>query len=323
MTDQFLLSIVIPHHNTPDLLEKLLSTIPNEKEIQTIIIDDHSDQEAKRKLLILQSFYVDRNFLFLDNNSDEHNPGVTRNIGLNYIKGKWLLFADADDYFLEDFYEIIKKYFDSDYDIVFFTPISQQLDTGKTDTRHVTISKYINDYIQKHRVGAEANLRYFWPFVWSKLIRSEIVLKNKITFESIRLNEDDLFSVRTSFYAKKICASFEKIYCVTRSSGSITTKRDKETFDIGIQEQVRKFNFLKEHLSKKEFRASDAYKMAVQQLLLILQRGYGWHFFIKYFKIFRQNKMMIFNIRIFSPINFVRWIRRSSTERRIKIRYER
>jgi glycosyltransferase involved in cell wall biosynthesis len=38
------LSIVIPHFNKPDLLEKLLASIPQDKkDIQTIVVDDKSD----------------------------------------------------------------------------------------------------------------------------------------------------------------------------------------------------------------------------------------------------------------------------------------
>ena len=38
------LSIVIPHFNKPDLLEKLLASIPQDKnDIQTIVVDDQSE----------------------------------------------------------------------------------------------------------------------------------------------------------------------------------------------------------------------------------------------------------------------------------------
>ena len=37
------LSIIIPHYNGSDLLEKLLSSIPQKREIQIIVIDDKSE----------------------------------------------------------------------------------------------------------------------------------------------------------------------------------------------------------------------------------------------------------------------------------------
>lgn len=39
------LSIVIPHYNTPDLLQKLLDSIPVDEGIQVIVVDDKSDRD--------------------------------------------------------------------------------------------------------------------------------------------------------------------------------------------------------------------------------------------------------------------------------------
>lgn len=36
------LSIIIPHYNTPDLLEKLIRSIPVDKDIQIVVVDDNS-----------------------------------------------------------------------------------------------------------------------------------------------------------------------------------------------------------------------------------------------------------------------------------------
>ncbi len=321
MEDRYNLSIIIPHYNSPDLLAKLLSTIPEKKDIQTIIIDDHSDENVKVKIHKLQLLYKDRDFLFLENNTEEHNAGATRNIGLKYAKGKWLLFADADDFFLEGFYDVIKDYFDTDYDIVFFPPTSMELDTGEIGTRYLTYANYVGDYLQKPCLESEIHLRYLWPGPWCKLIRNSMVQNSKITFESIQCCNDDMFSVQNGFFADKIAVSDNTIYCITRSAGSITTKLDIDAFDTRVQERIRRFHFLKEHLTKEEFRDAEAYKIAVTYLLLILRRRYGMHIFFRYFKIFRQNHMFIFDIRVVSPKNIMSWVRGHSAERAIKKRY--
>ena len=36
-------SIVIPHYNIPDLLERALNSIPQREDIEIIVVDDNSD----------------------------------------------------------------------------------------------------------------------------------------------------------------------------------------------------------------------------------------------------------------------------------------
>ena len=44
MENEYQLTIIIPHHNIPDLLRKLLASIPKRNSIQIIVVDDHSTE---------------------------------------------------------------------------------------------------------------------------------------------------------------------------------------------------------------------------------------------------------------------------------------
>ena len=39
---------------------------------------------------------------------------------MDHAKGKWLLFADADDFFVDDMYDIITTHAESDADVIYF-----------------------------------------------------------------------------------------------------------------------------------------------------------------------------------------------------------
>ena len=41
------LSIIVPHFNNADLLEKLLGTIPNDPQIEVIVVDEHSTDKLE------------------------------------------------------------------------------------------------------------------------------------------------------------------------------------------------------------------------------------------------------------------------------------
>lgn len=111
------LTIIIPHYNVPDLLEKLIKSIPDSREIQVIVVDDNSDKQ-KEKLVRVEALYKERVEFYI-NSTGIKSAGSCRNIGLEHAKGKWILFADADDYFLPNMYDVVKSYFETNYDIIF------------------------------------------------------------------------------------------------------------------------------------------------------------------------------------------------------------
>ena len=47
MKNSILYSFVIPHHNTPDLLQRLIDSIPQREDIEIIVVDDNSDEGKK------------------------------------------------------------------------------------------------------------------------------------------------------------------------------------------------------------------------------------------------------------------------------------
>ena len=106
-------SIIIPHKNNPILLSRCLDTIPVRNDVQIIVVDDNSDRK-----LINPDNYPGKNrndveVVFLDSTQSKF-AGRARNIGLGKVKGKWIIFADADDYFTDNLSILLDKYKDND-----------------------------------------------------------------------------------------------------------------------------------------------------------------------------------------------------------------
>lgn len=103
-----LLSIIIPHYNSPKLLRRLLNSIPMLDCLECIVIDDHSSKELN-ELRECQKEFEKKGIIFLKNESNVRSAGAARNIGLDYAKGKWLAFMDADDYIIGDFERVLES----------------------------------------------------------------------------------------------------------------------------------------------------------------------------------------------------------------------
>lgn len=193
------LSIVIPHYNGSYLLGKLLSTIPKKIDIQIIVVDDKSEVSHLKVIDELNKIY---NFEFYKNNRTK-GAGTCRNIGLEKAKGKWILFADSDDFFINKFYQKVSMYFNSKSDVIFFSPTSQYIETGKIANRHLSFKKKINAYMKNDDKKNEFFLRYAYVVPWSRMIKKELINNHKINFDEVRISEDIMFATKVGHFMKK------------------------------------------------------------------------------------------------------------------------
>lgn len=245
------LSIIIPHFNSPDLLSILLDSIPTFEEIEILVVDDRSDKE-KDKFETIKNSPKYNHVIFLENSRENKGAGTCRNIGLDNATGEWVLFADADDFFLEGFFEIVQEYFDSDYEVVFFTPTSKYLDTGGISERHIYYEKLILEYLTISEPVKELKLRYEYVVPWSRLINRNFIEKYNIRFDEVIVSNDVMFSVKVGYYMYIFAATTKCIYCVTRSKGTLTVNISGENYDTRIDVFVSYYVFLKNYLSKQE-----------------------------------------------------------------------
>lgn len=249
------LSIIIPHYESVSSLKTLLESIPDKVEIEVIVVDDHS---VKQKSILedLKKEFGRPNFTFTKNINDK-GAGGCRNTGLSIAKGSWILFADADDFFKDNFYHIISKYFSTDNDIVFFTPTSQDTVTGVLTERHEEYEKLVLQYLKKPTAEHEVDLRYKYLVPWSKLYKRTFILAHNIQFDEVITSNDVMFSTLAGYWMKSFDVSEETIYCVTKSAGSLITKVSTHSYFSRLHVFIRYYKFLKEHLSKEEFNHLD------------------------------------------------------------------
>ena len=308
--NMYLLSIIIPHYNSPITLETLLSSIDINDDIQTIVIDDHSDKYLE-EYQELKSKYPD--VLFLENEVGKKGAGNCRNIGLSNASGEWVLFADADDYFLPDWYAVVKSQMGV-ADIVFFPPVSAMLDTAMSGKRHLTYVKLINDFLCSKK-NSEFMIRYGFLPPWSKLINKSIIEANDICFQDAPVSNDVMFSVAIGYYAKTVSAYNYPIYCVTESNSSLTKKISEPSHRIRCIIDCDRYIFCKTHISSDQFEAlDDLYAWdAVKRLKYTITRGYGIGCFFSYLRMFKQAGV---------PFVRARWVK-SYLYRHIRSNYRR
>jgi len=243
------LSIIIPHYNSPDRLRLLLETIPDNENIETIVIDDNSTSEMEKYNDLVDTY---RDVLFLKTPKTKKGAGASRNIGLERAQGKWILFADSDDLFAENMYSKINSYFKSESDVIFFKPTSLDIKTSEKSDRHKEYEELIVNYQNNKNLQNETKLRYEFWVPWSKMISRDLIIDNDISFDEILASNDVMFSTNVGYYMETFEVSEEVIYCVTEDSGSLTKRQDNDIFLARFNAYLDYCVFIKDRLPKEQ-----------------------------------------------------------------------
>lgn len=220
-------SIIIPHKNIPDLLKRCLDSIPRRNDVQIIVVDDNSDPE---KVDFSNFPGVGEKCVEVYFTKEGKGAGFARNVGLKYAIGKWVLFADADDFFSGYVLEKLDKNVSKGDDIIFYDAVSvDSITKGQINFMYYGVE--LHNYIQaseKNLRKAELNLRYNFGPPWCKMIKRDIIERYNIRFEEVPKHNDTLFSLYIGYYAASVYIDKQILYFNTYRNGSISNS--VETF---------------------------------------------------------------------------------------------
>lgn len=296
------LSIIIPHYNAVNTLKKLFDSIPAESEIEIIVVDDRSTKYLESLNTLKQNYGDNPRILFLKNNKERKGAGTCRNIGIEHAQGKWLLFADADDFFVNNFYATVSEYFNTANDVIFFPPTSIETDTGNKADRHLKYSHLVDEYKNKRDARSELKLRYEFSSPCSKIIRRSFINKNNIRFDEVIASNDVMFSIKVGHLMKKFDVSKEVIYCITRSRGSLTVNLSEDVFDARLRVHINRLNFLKSKLKKSEMEVLQ-FKKPSFFITKAFKSKLGFRKMIHTFILFKKNNIKVFQLKHFKYLN--------------------
>jgi glycosyltransferase involved in cell wall biosynthesis len=211
-------SVIIPHKNIPHLLERCLASIPQRDDIQVIVVDDASDPTIVDFARFPGLKRPNTEVIFHKAPMGQGGAGVARNVGMAEATGRWLVFADADDFFHPALAAMMDKYVDSVADIVFFRHDSVDSDTLEP----VEINTRRNRMLEEFDYTREEDpLRYMIWVAWGKFIRRSLVVDRGIKFDEVRFSNNLMFSIKTGYAVSKIISDRTVLYCNTRRAGSL------------------------------------------------------------------------------------------------------
>lgn len=222
--NEIIYSIIIPHKNCPQLLQRCLDSIPHREDTQIIVVDDNSDQDK-----------VDfKNFPGLTRPNTEvyfekvgKGAGYSRNVGMLHAKGKWLMFADADDTFTDCLNDILDKYKNDDHHDMVILNAQRVNEFGEVKS-NFSLNRYIANY-RRNRIYSEKVVRYgFWT-PWSRMVKRKMVEDNSIRYEEIPVGNDMMFCLNCSKFSKYLAVEEHPVYRYVHPDGRSLTASYRRT----------------------------------------------------------------------------------------------
>lgn len=237
MKEDLTYSFIIPHKNAPHLLKRCVASIPRRDDVQIIVIDDDSDPT----IVDWKSFkFQDERCIEVIHSKGCKSAGAVRNEGLKRAKGKWLLFADCDDYYNPGLLDVLDEYKDSDIEVLYYNVDCVDGETGESSNVYQGYQKQISNY--KNNKSLLDNIRYAKP-PWTKMVKRDFIASYHIQFEDVILGNDVWYSYQVGYFAKKVEVLDKQLYVYTINSNSISFHRTVAKDVVQIETYVKQNAF--------------------------------------------------------------------------------
>ncbi len=253
-------SIIVPVYNVEKYVQECLLSIKNQtyNDWECVVINDGSTDNSYAKCLEITK--DDDRFVLINQN----NSGVsaTRNNGINYCSGEFVLFVDSDDYIDIKLLEKLNDFIcEKKADIVFFNynTLYENGEILPCDFYSIFNEENINKDTVFYNYFKYSNMGN----VWGKAIKLSVIKDNNLKFNNeYFFAEDQIFCYELFLVSCNIACLRERLYYYRIRNTSIVQSYNAEKL-INMEKYA---DFLRINISKLETN-SDEYEKFLNQML--------------------------------------------------------
>lgn len=220
------MSIIIPVHNSAATLDRCLESILAQTfgDYQVVIVDDGSSDGS----LALAAGYARRDGRFTVVSEPCQGPGTARNTGLSQARGEYVLYMDADDFWMRaDLLQQLEDRIRVQPADVYMYQMAKVKEDGtvlqryeKPDFTNADAVLALDDvYMDLVRDG------HTLAAAWNKCVRRELLLEKGIRFREDIIGEDIDWVLQLFSHVRSICLLNVKAYAYTQHRGVSRSRR--------------------------------------------------------------------------------------------------
>lgn len=276
-------SVIIPAYNCEKYLLDAVASIRRQsvKDMEIIIVDDGSTDTTGEICDSLGRSYGEKSDK-RESEDDQEIPiyiihqknrgvSVARNVGINHATGQYILFLDADDFYVDNALnnELYKKC-QKGYDMIICSSLVSNVDR----------SRYGIDMKMQDGVFVGRQAYPITGHFAACLYKRQMLLENHILFdENVHLNEDEAFKLKAMYASEQICTCKQPMYIYNITPGSARYV-DKNIYDY-VEAWIKTFRWLEKYGSigrEDQAKAFVRQKIVSRQLLyakLYVQQGHS------------------------------------------------
>ncbi|MGN1299253.1 MAG: glycosyltransferase family 2 protein [Candidatus Scatovivens sp.] len=289
--NQVKFSIIVPVYNSEKYIQKCIDSILNQTydNYEIIIINDGSTDNT---LKIINSNYKNRSNIIIVN---KENQGVSmaRNLGIQYAKGEWITFLDADDWIDDNTLKIINQEIESNSEI----ELIQNNIYISNDYKNSNKYKVLDNLIKKESTQKKeiietiicinyGSKKYGEKYgncrcIGGKFYKKSLLIENKIAFpDGMETFEDGIFNLYAYFYSRATLIFNKNLYHYRQHSTSATHQIVNNQFERNSRIISEIINFINNF--KMENYMESFYYCCYELLLILLKNNYSKRNYRKY-----------------------------------------
>lgn len=225
--EETLVTVVIPAYNMKDSVLRTARSVlaqPEAKRLELLLVDDGSKDGSGA---VCDRFAAEHPSPMLIRVFHKENGGAfsAMNLGIREAKGRYICFLDSDDWWETGFFDDkLVQLLEEDFDLYNFS-----YQSVSPDMKWVKVYPLADSEQRDLRPDCD---RPYYIRHWARIIRRELLLRNKIFYPSCRLNEDVVFAHLSSAVAGSIknCSRVMLSYWLNPKS-CVHTSSPKKTMD--------------------------------------------------------------------------------------------
>ncbi len=226
------ISIIIPVHNGAAYLANALNSVIDQtfdfRRMEIILIDDCSTDKTPE---IIAHYASEHDNIFaLKTDYSTGAAGHPRNMGLDAANGRYIMFLDSDDVYLDNACEFLFSRIEE-----FRSDIAAAVYYEENKGER-TMPAVFNQLIIRHYINVSCReapaLLLFPPSIWSNIYSNDFLTKNNIRFPEEIIGEDMVFAAETFLTADTISYFKEPVYLYQR-------RHSKEETSVSLGNDTR------------------------------------------------------------------------------------